>query len=120
MAALVQLSHPLSARADDACGQDGPPRWYSRAVARKLGFVAAFAAMIVTASIEALLLWLVGRLPTWAQVLVYGVPIALLVVGLTLAWIEARKRRRLRGPRPGGRDDGIAVRRDRRSGPGTG
>jgi cytochrome c-type biogenesis protein CcmH/NrfF len=65
-------------------------------VSRTLGKVAAASGVLVAASIEAVLIWIVDQLPTWAQLLVYGPPILLAVVGFVALWHQARQRRRQR------------------------
>ena len=83
-------------------------------VSRSAGKIVTAGAVIVGASAEAVLIWLVDQLPTWAQVIVYGVPLVAALAGLVILLLQARRnrRRRLRGT-------GATVTRDRRAGPGT-
>ena len=83
-------------------------------VSRNAGRIATAGAVIVGASAEAVLIWLVDQLPIWAQVLVYGVPLAVALAGLVLLWRQARSNKRRRARRTG-----AMVTRDRRAGPGT-
>lgn len=66
------------------------------AVSRKPGIIVTVFAVIVAASVEAVLIWLVDRLPIWAQVLIYSVPFVMVIAGYLLLWRDKRKSRRWR------------------------
>lgn len=45
---------------------------------------ARWTAASVAIAIEGALVWLIDRLPTWAQIVVYGLPTALLIAGIAV------------------------------------
>jgi Flp pilus assembly protein TadB len=66
------------------------------AVSRKPGIIVTVAALIVAASVEAVLLWLVDKLPLWVRIILYSVPAVFIVIGLGFSWHQARVSRRRR------------------------
>jgi hypothetical protein len=67
----------------------------------KTGNTVTLGAALVATTTEAIAVWLIDKLPRWAQAVVYGVPMLAMLLGLLLIALKYRRRSRSRAPRGG-------------------